>query len=185
VKNNNKWKETAEYILTYPGWLMVLVGFVTILAMAWPLMVYKFIYGPVIDEFGWSRTEATMLITWHWISAHPTAPPFTPPMTEPSLTPTGPKPATATPSSLTTAMAAKAGTITSKARCWAKITLSHAAPPSARWAAPATPPGPTCILSYASTASTSTPLTTCRALPRNNPFIHIDRKNRILGIVES
>ena len=57
------------YMRSYPGWLMVAIGFVTLMATSWPLMVYKFIYGPVIDEFGWTRTQATLLISIHWVAA--------------------------------------------------------------------------------------------------------------------
>lgn len=67
--SSKKLLAVIQYLRTYPGWLMVLIGFITLMAISWPLMVYKFVYGPVIDEFGWTRTQATLLISYHWVAA--------------------------------------------------------------------------------------------------------------------
>lgn len=49
----------------YKGWGIVLVSFVCIaLVFASSTAAMPLIYGPVIDEFGWSRTEATLVFTY-------------------------------------------------------------------------------------------------------------------------
>jgi OFA family oxalate/formate antiporter-like MFS transporter len=54
----------------YPGWTMVFVCTVCVaLVFSSSTTVMPLIYGPVIDEFGWSRTQATLIFTYKNIAS--------------------------------------------------------------------------------------------------------------------
>lgn len=55
----------ASYMVSYRGWRMVLVAFLCLVfAFGAPVSLTPLIYGPVMDEFGWSRTVTTLLHTY-------------------------------------------------------------------------------------------------------------------------
>ena len=56
--------------LKYPGWRMVLVGFIVLFfGFGGPTSTMPLLYGQVIQEFGWSRTAATLIYTYKDITS--------------------------------------------------------------------------------------------------------------------
>jgi MFS family permease len=54
----------------YPGWTIVLVAFVCMaLVFASSTAAMPLLYGPIIEEFGWSRTQATLMFTYKNIAS--------------------------------------------------------------------------------------------------------------------
>lgn len=60
----------APRVETYPGWWIVGVAFTSLLfTFGAPTLLLPMIFGPVIDEFGWSRVDATMIATYKFSAA--------------------------------------------------------------------------------------------------------------------
>jgi MFS family permease len=56
--------------LSYPGWTMVAVCFVCVMfAFSAPTVTMPLIYGEVMKEFGWTRTQATMIYTSRYLGS--------------------------------------------------------------------------------------------------------------------
>ncbi len=60
----------ARTPLTYPGWRAVLAGFLVLFfAFGAPTATMPLVYGEVMREFGWTRTEATLVYTYKDITS--------------------------------------------------------------------------------------------------------------------
>jgi len=58
-------KSIKNYMVSYEGWFMALIGFICMFSVfASPAVILPLIYGEVMDEFGWTRSEATMVFTY-------------------------------------------------------------------------------------------------------------------------
>ena len=63
-------KDAVTAAFAYEGWTMAAIGFTCMLfAFGASTATMPLIYGQVIDEFGWSRTDATLIFTYKNISA--------------------------------------------------------------------------------------------------------------------
>lgn len=59
------YKSIKNYMLSYEGWFMAFIGFTCMFCVfASPAVILPLIYGEVMDEFGWTRSEATMVFTY-------------------------------------------------------------------------------------------------------------------------
>lgn len=60
----------TEQTRLYEGWWIVAVAFSCLMfTFGAPTLLLPMIFGPVIDEFGWSRTDATMIATYKFSAA--------------------------------------------------------------------------------------------------------------------
>jgi len=54
----------------YPGWGMVAIAFICLVfVFGAPTAMLPLIYGPVVDEFGWTRSQATLFVTYKYLVA--------------------------------------------------------------------------------------------------------------------
>lgn len=54
----------------YPGWGMVAIAFICLVfVFGAPTAMLPLIYGPVVDEFGWTRSQATLFVTYKYLMA--------------------------------------------------------------------------------------------------------------------
>ena len=62
--------DVLRYMLTYKGWHMAFIAFVCIVfAFGSSVTTMPLIYGPAMDEFGWTRTEATLMFTYQNVAS--------------------------------------------------------------------------------------------------------------------
>ena len=60
------WRER----IAYPGWSMVLIAFICVFfAFSAPVVTMPLIYGKVMEEFGWTRTQVTLIFTYKYVAS--------------------------------------------------------------------------------------------------------------------
>jgi OFA family oxalate/formate antiporter-like MFS transporter len=60
------WRERVAY----PGWTMVFIAFVCVFfAFSAPVVTMPLIYGKVMQEFGWTRTQVTLIFTYKYMAS--------------------------------------------------------------------------------------------------------------------
>jgi MFS family permease len=61
---------TLRERIAYPGWAMVFIAFICVFfAFSAPVVTMPLIYGKVMHEFGWTRTQVTLIFTYKYLAS--------------------------------------------------------------------------------------------------------------------